>query len=202
MMSPELTAIPLSARVQRRAIGAGMRLFFAWSHLVYRLSPPWGGKLRAVDHLTVPCSDLRVAERFYVGLLGARVMMRVDAELLARLGRPADEIARGVHLSIVFAGGPRLDLFESSIGQPPRAAPHPHCALGVAPGKLLAWKKRLNDAGVPTYGPTRLGPPGHASLYFNDPFGNRLELVTLGFTAEIPVGAPDVSALEYTWSGA
>ncbi|WP_437610109.1 hypothetical protein WMF20_01680 [Sorangium sp. So ce834] len=50
-------------------------------------------------------------------------------------------------------------------------------------------------------GPTRLGPPGQASLYFNDPFGNRLELVTLGFTGEIPVGAPDVSALEYTWTG-
>ncbi|WP_437531032.1 VOC family protein [Sorangium sp. So ce726] len=201
MMSSELTAAPLAARVQRKAIGVGIRLFFAWSHLAYRLLPPWGGKLRAVDHLTVPCSDLRVAERFYVGLLGARLMMRVDAPSLARMGRPADEIARSVHLTVVFAGGPRLDLFESPIGQPPRAAAHPHCALWVAPGRLLAWKKRLTDAGVPTYGPTRLGPPGQASLYFNDPFGNRLELTTLGFTAEIPAGAPDVSALDYTWAG-
>ncbi|KYF75709.1 VOC family protein [Sorangium sp. So ce388] len=202
MISPEVTAAPLSARVQRKAIGVGMRLFFAWSHLAYRLLPPWGGKLRAVDHLTVPCSDLQVAERFYAGLLGARVMMRVDVPFLERMGRPADEIARGVHLSIVFAGGPRLDLFESSIGQPPRAASHPHCALWVAPGKLLAWRKRLNDAGVPTYGPTQLGPPGQASLYFNDPFGNRLELVTFGFTGEIPIGPPDLSALDYAWTGA
>ncbi|WP_437968103.1 VOC family protein [Sorangium sp. So ce260] len=201
MTSPGLTAAPLSARVQRKAIGVGMRLFFAWSHLAYRLRPPWGGKLRAVDHLTVPCANLGVAERFYVGLLGARVMMRVDVPFLERMGRPADEIARGVHLSVVFAGGPRLDLFESSIGQPPRKAAHPHCALWVSPGKLLAWKQRLNDAGVPTYGPTQLGPPGQASLYFNDPFGNRLELVTLGFTGEIPIGPPDVSALEYTWAG-
>jgi len=29
-------------------------------------------------------------------------------------------------------------------------------------------------------GPTRPGPPGQASFYFNDPFGNHLELVTLG----------------------
>ncbi|WP_437677103.1 VOC family protein [Sorangium sp. So ce131] len=201
MMSSELVAAPLSARVQRKAIGAGMRLFFAWSRFVYRLRPPWGGKLGAVDHLTVPCTDLGVAEEFYVGLLGARLMMRVDASFLERMGRPADEIAGGVHLSVVFAGGPRLDLFESSIGQPPRAASHPHCALWVAPGQLLAWKKRLNDRGVPTYGPTRLGPPGHASLYFNDPFGNHLELVTLGFTGEIPTGAPDLSTLEYAWTG-
>lgn len=201
MMSSEVTAAPLAARVQRKAIGVGIRLFFAWSHLAYRLLPPWGGKLRAVDHLTVPCSDLQVAERFYVGLLGARLMMRVDVPFLTRMGRPADEIARGVHLTVVFAGGPRLDLFESPIGQPPRAAAHPHCALGVAPGRLLAWKKRLNDAGVPTYGPTQLGPPGQASLYFNDPFGNRLELTTFGFTGEIPVGAPDLSALDYTWAG-
>ncbi|WP_437577747.1 VOC family protein [Sorangium sp. So ce887] len=200
MTSPGLTAAPLSALVQRKAIGVGMRLFFAWSHLAYRLRPPWSGKLSAVDHLTLPCADLGVAERFYVGLLGARVMMRVDVPFLARMGRPADEIARGVHLTVVFAGGPRLDLFESPIGQPPRNADHPHCAFRVAPGRLLAWKERLNDAGVPTYGPTQLGPPGQASLYFNDPFGNRLELVTLGFTGEIPIGAPDVSALEYTWT--
>ncbi|WP_437570993.1 VOC family protein [Sorangium sp. So ce542] len=201
MTSLGFTAAPLAARVQRKAIGVGMRLFFAWSHLAYRLRPPWGGKLRAVDHLTLPCADLAVAERFYVGLLGARVLMRVDAPFLERMGRPADEVARGVHLSIAFAGGPRFDLFESPIGQPPRNADHPHCALWVAPGGLLAWKERLNRAGVPTYGPTRLGPPGQASLYFNDPFGNRLELVTLGFTGEIPVGAPDVSALGYAWTG-
>ncbi|WP_437724934.1 VOC family protein [Sorangium sp. So ce861] len=201
MTSSGFTAAPLAARVQRKAIGVGMRLFFAWSHLAYRLRPPWGGKLRAVDHLTLPCADLGVAERFYVGLLGARVLMRVDVPFLERMGRPAYEIARGVHLSVAFAGGPRLDLFESPIGQPPRDADHPHCALWVAPGRLLAWKERLNRAGVPTYGPTRLGPPGQASLYFNDPFGNRLELVTLGFTGEIPVGAPDVTALAYAWTG-
>lgn len=201
MMSPGLTTAPLASRVQRKAISVGWRLFFAWSHLAYRLLPPWGGKLRAVDHLTVPCTDLQVAERFYVGLLGARVVMRADIAFLERMGRPADEIARGVHLSIVFAGGPRLDLFESPIGQPPRDAGHPHCALWVAPGKLLEWKERLNAASVPTFGPTRLGPPGQASLYFNDPSGNHLELTTLGFTGEIPVGPPDVSTLDYTWAG-
>lgn len=199
MTSSGVADAPLGARVQRKAVGVGMRLFFAWSHLAYRLRPPWGGKLRAVDHLTVPCKDLRAAEEFYVGLLGARLIMRVDEPFLRRMGRPEDELARGVHLSVVFAGGPRLDLFQSPVGQPPRAADHPHFALEVAPGKLLWWKKRLHDHGVPTYGPTRLGPPGQASLYFNDPSGNRLELVTLGFGGEIPTGAPDVSTLDYEW---
>ncbi len=67
------------------------------------------------------------------------------------------------------------------------------------PSEMLRWKKRLNDAGIPTYGPTRLGPPGQASLYFNDPSGNHLELVTHGFVPVIPVGPPDMKALAYEW---
>ena len=64
---------------------------------------------------------------------------------------------------------------------------------------MLRWRERLNDAGVPTFGPTRLGPPGQASLYFNDPFGNHLELVTHGFVPEIPIGPPDMASLDYEW---
>jgi hypothetical protein len=50
-------------------------------------------------------------------------------------------------------------------------------------------------------GPTRPEPPGQASFYFNDPFGNHLELVTLDFVAsDLPVGVPDRSRLDYRWS--
>ena len=105
-----------------------------------------------------------------------------------------------MHLSLVFAGGPRLDLFRADVGQPPADAGHPHVALSAPPGRILAWKARLEEHGVPTFGPTQLGPPGQASLYFNDPSGNHLELVTLGFTREIPVGPPDMSRLAYSWS--
>jgi hypothetical protein len=42
-------------------------------------------------------------------------------------------------------------------------------------------------------GRRRLGPPGHASVYFAEPFGNRLERVTLGCESAVLEGAPDVS---------
>jgi catechol 2,3-dioxygenase-like lactoylglutathione lyase family enzyme len=155
--------------------------------------------VHSLDHVTLPCRDLQAAEEFYVGLLGGRVLLRVDEAFLRKVGRMADADKGGVHTSVVFSAGPRVDLFIQSEGQPPPTAGHPHHAFHVPPGDLLAWKRRLNDAGVPTYGPTRLGPPGQASLYFNDPSGNHLELVTQGFVPDIPVGPPQMSALSYEW---
>ena len=110
---------------------------------------------------------------------------------------------RAAHLSLAIGGGPRLDLFEYPMGKQQEHALHPHVAFLVAPGDLLAWKKQLLERGVIVAGPTRAGPPGQASFYFNDPFGNHLEMLTLGFTAEeLPVGMPDRSRLNYTWQSA
>jgi catechol 2,3-dioxygenase-like lactoylglutathione lyase family enzyme len=169
-----------------------------------RLRHRFGGgpRLRGLDHVTMPCGDLEVAERFYVGVLGARVLMRVDAAFLRRFGRENEVDTRAYHTSVVFAGGPRIDLFVQPDGVPPLHVGHPHHAFGVPPREMLRWKRRLEDAGIPTFGPTRLGPPGQASLYFNDPFGNHLEVVTLGYLPEIPVGPPDMSALGYEWGRA
>jgi hypothetical protein len=47
----------------RKGIGLGMHVFHALAQLRYRLRRPWTGKLRGVDHLTLPCRDLDVAER-------------------------------------------------------------------------------------------------------------------------------------------
>jgi catechol 2,3-dioxygenase-like lactoylglutathione lyase family enzyme len=168
-----------------------------WARAAHRLR--FGPRIRGLDHVTFPCRDLRVAEDFYLGVLEARVLLRVDAAFLRRVGRPSDADAGAIHTSIVFSGGPRVDLFLQREGQPPRLAGHPHHAFAVPAREMLRWKKRLNDAGVPTFGPTRLGPPGQASLYFNDPFGNHLELVTQGFAADIPVGPPDMDSLAYEW---
>jgi catechol 2,3-dioxygenase-like lactoylglutathione lyase family enzyme len=159
----------------------------------------FGPRVRGLDHATLPCHDLGVAEAFYVGVLGARVLMRVDEAFLRKVGRMDDADAGAIHTSVVFSGGPRIDLFVQQDGQAPARAGHPHHAFFVPPGELLRWKKRLGDAGVPTFGPTRLGPPGQASLYFNDPFGNHLELVTHGFVPPIPAGPPDMGSLAYAW---
>ena len=174
-----------------------MSVWNAWARARHWLR--WGPRVRGLDHITLPCHDLRIAEEFYLGVLGARVLLRVDAAFLRKVGRAADADAGAVHTSVVFSGGPRVDLFIQPEGQPPKLAGHPHHAFAVSAREMLRWKARLNEAGVPTYGPTQLGPPGQASLYFNDPFGNHLELVTQGFVPEIPIGAPDMESLAYEW---
>jgi catechol 2,3-dioxygenase-like lactoylglutathione lyase family enzyme len=152
-----------------------------------------------VGHVTVPVRDLALAERFYVDLLGGEVLMRIDAAFLTRLGRPAD--AGAFHTSIGFGGETRLDLFAQPGGQPAADAGHPHIAIRVRPEALDALVQGLRDCGVPVDGPRRLGPPGHASAYFNDPFGNHLELETMGYAREIEVGPPQMASLVYAWSG-
>jgi catechol 2,3-dioxygenase-like lactoylglutathione lyase family enzyme len=192
-------------KLKRKIIALGGRGYFAVARLLYRLQFPWGGKLGHIDHITIPTTDLRLAEDFYVGFLGARVVLRIDRSMLMRQGWTEAEIDRNraVNLSITFAGGPRLDLFDYPEGVPPQAPMHPHIAISVAPGRMLAWKRRLTDRGIPVVGPTRVGPPGQASLYFNDPFGNHLELVTIGFVDEaLAVGMPDRSRLDYAWRSA
>jgi hypothetical protein len=68
---------------------------------------------------------------------------------------------------------------------------------GVPARQLLKWKALLESRGVPTEGPLQLGPPGHASLYFNDPFGNHLELQYLGFSKPIPIRPPVMAKLAW-----
>jgi catechol 2,3-dioxygenase-like lactoylglutathione lyase family enzyme len=194
--APE-AAPPLARFLRNKGTSAAMTAMNVWARVRHRLG--FGPRVRGLDHVTVPCHDLRAAEDFYIGLLGARVLIRIDEAFLRKVGRFEDADQRAIHTSIVFSGGPRLDLFVQPDGQPPPEAGHPHLAFHVPPGELVRWRSRLNDAGIPTYGPTQLGPPGQASLYFNDPFGNHLELVTKGFVPAIPVGPPDMKALAYDW---
>lgn len=171
-------------------------------------SPTLRGRVLGVDHFTLAVRDMALAERFYIGLLGAELIMRVDEEFLRRIGGPMPPERRAelegpnspIHTSIRLGQSPRIDLFLQPT-HVPTVLPHPHFAFGVRPEELLSLRAVLNQAGVPTDGPRRLGPPGQASLYFNDPFGNHLELTTMGFIDPIPVGAPDLSRLVYEWRG-
>ena len=190
-------------RLRLKVIGLGVRGYFAFKRLRYRLRPRRGGKLLHPDHITIPCRDLRVAEEFYVGVLGADIVLRIGRRLLERMGWADEDIEanRAVHLSLTLGAGPRLDLFEYPEGEPrPKAVMHPHIALMATPGRFLGWKRRLEAEGVRTTEITRPGPPGQASFYFNDPFGNHLELITLGFVAhDLKPGVPDRSGLDYEW---
>lgn len=159
-------------------------------------------RLHGLDHVTIPVHDLAVARRFYCDVLGAIHMLTIDDAALQRYGRPpAPDGGDGVHhVSVLLGGQTRVDLFLQREGQARAELGHPHHAFRIAPGQMLAWKRRLESRGVPTEGPLQLGPPGQASLYFNDPSGNHLEVTTMGYTGAIEVGAPRMSRLTYTYA--
>ncbi|HUB97528.1 MAG TPA: VOC family protein [Stellaceae bacterium] len=190
----------LGIMCRNRFIGWG---FSAWAWTVRlrgrfaRLGRP---RLGALEHVTIPVKDLTLARKFYCEVLGASYFMTIDDETFRRFGRPpAENNGEGSHHVSVYMGGvTRLDLFLQSAGQPPANAGHPHYAFKVSPRDLRKWQRILEENGVPCDGPMQLGPPGQASLYFNDPFGNHLEVTCMGFTDPIPVRAPAMTRL--TWS--
>jgi catechol 2,3-dioxygenase-like lactoylglutathione lyase family enzyme len=156
-------------------------------------------RIGALDHVTIPVHDLSRAREFYCEVLGAAYFMSVDDETFRRFGRPAaPNGGEGAHhISVYLGGATRVDLFLQKSGQPAATVGHPHYAFAVPARDLLKWKVRLESHGVPTEGPLQLGPPGQASLYFNDPFGNHLELVCMGFSRPIPVRPPVMAAISW-----
>jgi hypothetical protein len=89
-------------------------------------------------------------------------------------------------------------LFLQSKGQPPADSGHPHYAFKVSARDMRQWQRILLLHGIPHDGPIQLGPPGQASLYFNDPFGNHLEMTCFGYAEPIPIRVPAMAKL--TWS--
>ncbi len=158
-------------------------------------------KIGVLDHVTIPVRDLKLARQSsYCEVLGAAYAMTVDDETFRRFGRPAaPNGGEGAHhVSVYLGGSTRVDLFLQSSGQPAATSGHPHYAFRVRSGRhLLRWKALLESRGVPTDGPLQLGPPGQASLYFNDPFGNHLELECMGFSKPIPVRPPVMASLAW-----
>jgi|UniRef100_A0A7C3QTD8 catechol 2,3-dioxygenase-like lactoylglutathione lyase family enzyme len=141
--------------------------------------------------------DLDEACRFYCDILGATYFMKVDDETFRRFGRPpAPRNGEGAHRISLYLGGPtRLDLFFQTKGQPSSEIGHPHIAFEARPSDLLYWKERLQSSGIPVEGPLQLGPPGQASLYFNDPFGNHLEITCMGFWKDFQIRPPSMPDL-------
>jgi catechol 2,3-dioxygenase-like lactoylglutathione lyase family enzyme len=180
------------ATLRIKLIGLGFKSGI-WSVRVRRLIAGFARpRLRGVDHLTIAVADLEAARRFYCEVLGGSLFMTVDDAALARFGRPpAPDGGEGAHhLSLYLGGGARVDLFKQQTGQPAANIGHPHYAFAVPARELMGWRQRLLDRGVPVEGPLRLGPPGQASIYFNDPFGNHLELTCMGFAGAVEQRPP------------
>ena len=125
--------------------------------------------IEAVVETAVYAADLGAAETFYAGVLGLPVIGReVGRHVFFRVG------AAGVLL--VF--DPAATLTGGAL--PPHGATGPgHFALGVRAEALDDWRRHLSASGV-NIEKEVTWPRGGRSLYFRDPAGNAVELVTPG----------------------
>ncbi len=111
-----------------------------------------------IHHLALRAHDPGVTERFYVSVLGLRVLARHDARGSVWLD------ASGVVVMIERAG-PRE----------PRVPQDTKELVAFAIDDLPAWRRRLADAGVPVEAETP------HTLYIRDPDGRRVGLSTYAF---------------------
>jgi catechol 2,3-dioxygenase-like lactoylglutathione lyase family enzyme len=122
-------------------------------------------RLLALDHFGLDVADLNRAERFYTEVLGLKVAQRF-----------------GHHQVLLPCGSQMLALFERR-DLPPRITDRidnplgqGHHAFKVSADDFLTAREKFTASGVPTYGPIDWGD--HDCLYFLDPDGNLLEIVT------------------------
>ena len=127
------------------------------------------GEIEGIVETSIYVDDLGRAEAFYRDVLGLPV-------LSVTAGRH-DFFGVGVRQVLLVFNAPAT-LAEDVL--PPHGASGPgHFALGVRAGNLQAWRQRLAEHGV-VIEKEITWPRGGSSLYFRDPAGNSVEIVTPG----------------------
>ncbi len=125
--------------------------------------------IKAVVETAVYVDDLAAAEAFYRDILGLQVLdTQAGRHVFFRVG-PAN-----VLLAFSAPATLRGDVLPSHGASGPG-----HFALGIDAVDLDAWRTRLRQHGVALEKEVDW-PRGGKSLYFRDPAGNSVELVTPG----------------------
>jgi catechol 2,3-dioxygenase-like lactoylglutathione lyase family enzyme len=126
-------------------------------------------EIQCIVETAVYVDDLARAEAFYTGVLGLPVLARESGRhVFFRVG-PASVL-------LVFNPGTT----RKGDVLPAHGASGPgHFALGVRPGSLTTWRARLAEFGVAIEKEISW-PRGGESLYFRDPAGNSVEILTPG----------------------
>ena len=125
--------------------------------------------IKAVVETAIYVDDLRVAEAFYGTILGLPVIgQEPGRHVFFQVGEASVLLA--FRAEATLKGDPL----------PPHGASGPgHFALGIEAEALDAWRKLLQRHGVSIEKEVEW-PGGGRSLYFRDPAGNSVELVTPG----------------------
>jgi catechol 2,3-dioxygenase-like lactoylglutathione lyase family enzyme len=132
-------------------------------------SPQPPPAIETVVETVIYAADLASAEEFYAGVLGLPVVGREPArQVFFRVGRA----------SMLLVFNPEATLRTGTFS--PHGASGPgHVALGIRLEALDAWRRHL-AAHTIAIEQEYTWPRGGRSLYFRDPAGNLVELVTPG----------------------
>jgi catechol 2,3-dioxygenase-like lactoylglutathione lyase family enzyme len=124
-------------------------------------------KLERLDHFGIEVGDLARAERFYREVLGLSLVTHLGDQVLLDCG--------GQNLALFYVARPPLSPAERQA-----RISHPlgrgHHAFHVSRADFTTAKERFTAAGVESAQPIDWGD--HDCLYFLDPDGNLLEIVS------------------------
>jgi catechol 2,3-dioxygenase-like lactoylglutathione lyase family enzyme len=124
-------------------------------------------KLERLDHFGIEVADLARAERFYTVVLGLEVVNRFGDQVLLDCG--------GQNLALFEVPRPPLDdAFRQALIAHPLG--RGHHAFKVTASDFSGARERLAAAGVESAAPIDWGD--HDCIYFLDPDGNLLEMVS------------------------
>lgn len=126
-------------------------------------------KIKAIVETAIYVDDLLAAETFYGAILGLPVMGKEP-------GRHVFFQVGMANVLLVFMAAATL---KGGLLPPHGASGPGHFALGIEAESLDAWRKHLRDRGVSIEREVEW-PRGGKSLYFRDPAGNSVELLTPG----------------------
>ncbi len=154
-----------------------------------------GTKLGRLDHITFWVSDLELAERFYTEVLGGKVRARLEGTRAPQISMILADNSPAVELCL------DRDFPERTFDLPERdkqKAYHPHFAFAVEKPDIETFMEHFKAMGVPFDGPRTHAGERVASVYFDDPWGNRLEICCNDYpAARFPMGGPDQRKLLY-----
>ena len=157
--------------------------------------------LQGLHHVAYRCRDAKETADFYTSLLDVDFNIAIAENHVPSTG----EWSPHIHIFFQMDDGSFIAFFELPEDKEMQLEPNTpdwvqHLALKVKDmDTLLAYKKRLEDKGVPVIGPT-----DHKicqSIYFFDPNGHRLELaVDTSDTISLPDLKNRAQAVLEEWS--
>ncbi len=130
-------------------------------------------QLRDLKETALYVDDLERARSFYCGVLGLRVLFS-DARFCAL-------DVNGKHVLLLFLRGASLQEAKLPGGViPPHDGSGPvHIGFAVEVGEFAQWESHLSGSGVSILSQVKW-PRGGRSIYFRDPDGHLLEILTPG----------------------